>query len=339
MLRVGVCILPDRPWREAAPLWRRAEELGFDSLWTYDHITWGGLPDGAWYGAVPTLAAAALATSRARLGTLVSSVNFRHPVPLAQDAMTLDDLSGGRFVLGFGAGSDGPDGVVLGQGGEAGSRGGGSAAGALGTGAVRAADALDVVDAAAFGWSAKERGGRFREAVELLDLLLRSAPEGRTRTTYRGRYYTAVEARMEPGCVQRPRVPFALAAGGPLGMRTVARFGQAWVTTDDPGDGDGETAPTVADAWARLERLSAALEVECEREGRDPATLERILLTGFSPLPAMASKDGFDEVAGRAAELGFTEIVVHLPRESGPFATPVGVLEAIAAGLGGAGAS
>lgn len=307
MLRVGVCILPDRPWREAAPLWLRAEELGFDSLWTYDHITWGGLPDGPWYGAVPTLSAAALATSRARLGTLVSSVNYRHPVPFAQDVMTLDDLSGGRFTLGFGAGSDGADGVVLGQGDEP----------LLG----------DAADGAA-GWSAKERGGRFREAVELLDLLLRSAPEGRPRTTFHGRYYTAIDARMEPGCVQRPRVPFALAAGGPLGMRTVARFGQAWVTTDDPGDDEAE--PTVARAWANLERLAGAIDVACEKEGRDPATLDRILLTGFSPLPAMASKDAFDEVARRAEALGFTEIVVHHPRETGPFATPAGVLEEIA---------
>lgn len=322
MLRVGVCILPDRPWREAEPLWRRADELGFDSLWTYDHITWGGLPDGPWYGAVPTLAAAAGATSRARLGTLVSSVNFRHPVPFAQDVMTLDDLSGGRFVLGFGAGSVGPDGVVLGQGAEPGA-GGGDAGGDVGSGA-----GVEIA-----GWTAKERGGRFREAVEVLDLLLRSAAEGRPRSTYRGRYYTAIDAHMEPGCVQQPRVPFALAAGGPLGMRTVARFGQAWVTTDDPG-GDDETEPTAADAWANLERLTVALDVACEKEGRDPGTLDRILLTGFSPLAPMASKGAFDEVAGRAAELGFTEIVVHQPRESGPFATPPGVLEAIAAGLG-----
>lgn len=315
MLRVGVCILPDRPWREAEPFWRRSEDLGFDSLWTYDHITWGGLPDGPWYAAVPTLAAAAGATSRVRLGTLVSSVNYRHPVPFAQDVMTLDDLSDGRFVLGFGAGSDGADGVVLGQGEEP----------RLGVGVGG--------DDPAAGWTAKERGGRFREAVELLDLLLRSAPEGRPRTTFHGRYYTAVDARMEPGCVQRPRVPFALAAGGPLGMRTVARFGQAWVTTDDPG-GDDDAEPTVADAWANLERLAGAIDVACEKEGRDPGTLDRILLTGFSPLPAMASRDAFQEVAGRAEELGFTDIVVHHPRETGPFATPADVLEAIAPGRG-----
>ena len=73
-MRLGVCVLPEYPWVEAEPIWRRVEELGFDSAWTYDHITWSGLPSGPWYGAWPTLtAAAAAATSRIRLGTLVSS--------------------------------------------------------------------------------------------------------------------------------------------------------------------------------------------------------------------------------------------------------------------------
>ena len=53
---VGVCILPERPWREASELWRQAEDLGFDHAWTYDHLTWGGLPNSPWYAAFPTLA-------------------------------------------------------------------------------------------------------------------------------------------------------------------------------------------------------------------------------------------------------------------------------------------
>ena len=297
MLRLGLCILPDRPWSEAAPRWRRAEELGFHSAWVYDHLTWSGLPEGAWYGAVPTLAAAAAATSRIRLGTLVSSPNFRHPVPFAQDVMSLDDLSGGRIDLGFGAGSINADALVLGQG-EPG-----------------------------LGWSAKERGERFRESVELMDLLLRGAPEGRPRTTFRGQYYDAVDARMEPGCVQRPRVPFALAAGGKLGMATVARHGAAWITTDWPG---GDPAADEAEVYAYLRKMMTAMDVACEKEGRDPAGLDRLLLTGFSVLRPMDSAAAFADVAGRCEELGFTDLVVHHPRESGPFSTPMRVLEEIA---------
>ena len=44
-LRHGVTILPEHPWREARPMWRAAEELGFDHAWTYDHLVWSGLPD------------------------------------------------------------------------------------------------------------------------------------------------------------------------------------------------------------------------------------------------------------------------------------------------------
>lgn len=102
-MRISVCILPDRPFREAAASWRHAEELGFHAAYTYDHITWAGLPDSAWYGAMPTLAAAAGVTSRIRIGTLVTSPNYRHPVPLAHDVVTLDAISEGRFVLGFGS--------------------------------------------------------------------------------------------------------------------------------------------------------------------------------------------------------------------------------------------
>jgi alkanesulfonate monooxygenase SsuD/methylene tetrahydromethanopterin reductase-like flavin-dependent oxidoreductase (luciferase family) len=67
-LRVGVLILPDMPWREARPVWARAEALGFDHAWTYDHLAWRSLRDGPWFGAVPTLTAAAMVTSRLRLG-------------------------------------------------------------------------------------------------------------------------------------------------------------------------------------------------------------------------------------------------------------------------------
>lgn len=193
-MRLGVVLLPERRWPDER--WARAEALGFAHAWTYDHLTWRDLRDGPWFSAVPTLAAAALVTSSIRLGTLVASPNFRHPVPFAKELMTLDDICGGRLMLGLGSGGTGWDATALGQ----------------------------------EPWSIRERIGRFEEFVELLDQVL-----ARPATSYEGRWYSADEARSVPGCVQQPRVPFVVAATGPRTMRVAARHGQAWVIADgDP---------------------------------------------------------------------------------------------------------
>ena len=76
--------------------WRRAEEYGFHTAWTYDHIGWRSLVDGPWFDAVPTLAAAAQVTSTIRLGTYVASPNFRHPFFPGQTAAPKMDVGGVR---------------------------------------------------------------------------------------------------------------------------------------------------------------------------------------------------------------------------------------------------
>src|SRR3954454_24713084 len=103
-MRIGIVILPDQRWSVAGRRWQRAEQDGFDHAWTYDHIGWRSLVDGPWFDAVPTLTAAAMVTRRIRLGTLVASPNFRHPVPFARSLLALDDVSNGRMVLGVGSG-------------------------------------------------------------------------------------------------------------------------------------------------------------------------------------------------------------------------------------------
>ena len=103
---------------------------------------------------------------------------------------------------------------------------------------------------------------------------------------------------MEPGCVQQPRVPFGLAATGPLGLRTVVKHAQLWIADDTLAGRDGE-GPTADDTWAALEKASRKLDAALEQEGRDPATLPRLLVTGLSPLRTMESKARFDEVSRR----------------------------------------
>jgi alkanesulfonate monooxygenase SsuD/methylene tetrahydromethanopterin reductase-like flavin-dependent oxidoreductase (luciferase family) len=108
-LRVGIQ-LPDidRPmrWSELATLIRTAEQVGFDSVWSADHFLYhmaDGTADAPW-DAWSVLAAAAAITSRVTLGPLVTPVGFYNPAVLAKKAATVNEISGGRLVLGLGAG-------------------------------------------------------------------------------------------------------------------------------------------------------------------------------------------------------------------------------------------
>ena len=85
---------------------RAAEEGGFDSIWVGDHLLYrgdGGGERGPWE-AWTLLAALAAATERVRLGPLVACAGFHPPGLIAKMAATIDEVSGGRFVLGLGAG-------------------------------------------------------------------------------------------------------------------------------------------------------------------------------------------------------------------------------------------
>lgn len=282
---VGVLILPEHRWAEAEPMWRRAEDLGFAHVWTYDHLAWRSLRDHPWHAAVPALAAAALATSRIRLGTLVATPNFRHPVTFARELVTLDDLSGGRLTVGLGAGGPGWDASMLGQ----------------------------------PTWSAGERAERFAEFVTLLDRLLRE-PE----TSYDGRYFRAVEARTHPGCVQRPRVPLAVAATGPRGMRVAAAHAEIWVTNGDRAYDGPPLGPQEGAAVFR--RQSLLLDEVCRGADRDPAGLRRLVLTGPRLDGGLASPAAFRAVVEAYAEAGATDLVVPWPRPDEPYAGDPAVL-------------
>ncbi|UFS57424.1 LLM class flavin-dependent oxidoreductase [Subtercola endophyticus] len=327
-MRFGIVILPQDPWSIGRRKWMLAEELGFDHAWTYDHLSWRSLADEPWGATLPTLTAAAVVTSHIRLGTFVSSPNFRHPVPFAKEIATLDDVSGGRFTLGVGSGGTGFDAFVLGQ----------------------------------AALSPRQRHERFTEFVELLDELLRFEPAGDGSAgdgsagggsagggtaggpagdgaagdataaaepcgiSRSGEWFTAHEARMVGVPAQTPRVPFVLAANGPKGLALVSRIADGWVTT-------GADGATGEDWWRAVTELSGRLDDAAAAAGRDPRSIDRYLSLDSGGVFSLESVGAFEELAGRASDLGFTDVISHWPRASGIYAGDEDVLVEVASRL------
>jgi alkanesulfonate monooxygenase SsuD/methylene tetrahydromethanopterin reductase-like flavin-dependent oxidoreductase (luciferase family) len=284
-VRLGVLVLPEHPGPDGTEVWERVEQLGVRHAWTYDHLHWRPASGGPWFDALTTLAGAACVTRRIALGTLVASPSFRHPLTTASQVMTLDHLSGGRFILGIGSGAPGPDTEALG-------------------GLTR---------------SAADRAERFAEFVTLADEALR----GRTMD-FRGRHFTATGAGLTPGCVQQPRVPFAVAATGPRGMRLAAEYGEYWVTIGRPQDAGGQPeAVAFGTLRAQLARLGAA----CRDVGRDPADLRKLVQLSRVVADPYSSPERLRDLVGRCADLGFTDVVLAYPRRTGIFAGALGSFE------------
>jgi len=286
-VRVGIVILAEDRWWSGEPKWRHAEEFGFDHAWTYDHLAWRSLADGPWFSAVPTLTAAAMVTSTIKLGTFVAAPSYRHPVPFMRELITLDDISDGRLLLGLGAGA---------------SSGG-------------------LLDRATVGEperSPRELADQFAEFVEVLDGALT-----RDKFQHKGEYYRVDGSRNRPGSVQRPRMPFAIAANGPRSQRLAARYGTGWITTGRGGD-------DIESWWQGVGELVTKFEHALEAEQRDPSTIARYLSLDAAPTYSLSTVDTFTDAAQRARKLGFTDIVVHWPRATEPYAGSEAVLERVA---------
>jgi alkanesulfonate monooxygenase SsuD/methylene tetrahydromethanopterin reductase-like flavin-dependent oxidoreductase (luciferase family) len=283
-MRVGVVILPQYPWAEAKARWKSLEDRGFAHGWTYDHLSWRDLAEEMWFGTIPTLTAVAAVTSRLRLGTWVTSPNFRHPVTFAKDLMTIDDISGGRLIAAIGAGGTGWDATVLGQ----------------------------------PPLTPGQRTKRLAEFVTLTDLLLTRAD-----TSWQGEYFQAEHAKMIPANA-RARIPLIVAANGPRTMK-IAAGADGWATTG-PDSADAGTDQW----WGSLAALVARFEETAAAAGRDPATIDRYLDLDSAPVLSGSSIDAFTDAAGRAAALGFTDVLTHWPRPSGVYAGDDAVLGRIA---------
>ncbi len=267
-------------WPELEALVRHVEATGWDGVYVADHF----MGDGGTFGpetsplleATATLAALAGATDRVRLGTIVLGATYRHPAVLANWATTVDHASGGRLVLGVGAGWQENEHRQYGL--------------ALG--------------------SPGERVTRFGEALEVLTGLLT-----RPRTTVTGRHFRVTDAVCEPKPLQDP-LPVLVGAKGDRMLGHAARRAHEWNMWSTPA--------------SQAER-AAVLDRQCERIGRDPATIARstqalvfvdddsassraerqALIDRFAPRPTVGGTPGqIAEQVAAYTEVGVGEFIV-----------------------------
>jgi alkanesulfonate monooxygenase SsuD/methylene tetrahydromethanopterin reductase-like flavin-dependent oxidoreductase (luciferase family) len=282
-IRVGLCTDQNLPWPTLVERWQLFERLGFDSVWDCDHFNQPSRPTGPYYEGWTLLAALAARTERIRVGVLVSCNTFRHPALLAHEALTVDHVSQGRLELGLGAGWFVPEHQRFG------------------------------IDFPPPG----ELVSRFREAVEIVDRLLRSGPE--ETTTYAGRHYQLKDAYLRPGPVQRPRPPLTLGAHKPRMLRICAEYADGW-----------NSFGTVAEMRER----NQVLDEQCAAVGRDPRTIWRSFYGWASQMASQgipdpwSSPDAFADMVGRYGEAGVNEFIVDQPRPE-----QLGVLERVATDL------
>ena len=195
-LRVGVVVVQNLPWSKWRERVLEIERLGYDGVYVWDHLVHRTQRrDDPLFDGMTALTAAASFTSRIRIGTMVAAPIFRHPVVLANQAMTIDQVSGGRLELGIGAG-----------------------------GAVLDHEVLGIPS-----WPTGERVERFTETVAIVDAVLRG------HGSFAGSYYATEGMSVAPGPVQQPRPPLTIAAHGRRTLRIAARYADVWnsITTRD----------------------------------------------------------------------------------------------------------
>lgn len=182
---------PGATFQELATAWRAAEDAGFVSGWIYDHLTALGDPTLPSLEPWTLLAALATQTKTLRLGVMVTDNSLRHPAMLAREAVTVDQISGGRLEFGIGAGNPRSESDYQMYGFKVGGIG--------------------------------ERISRLAEACQVFEMLWTQE-----EASFSGRYYTLDHARPYIFPVQQPHPPLLIGGKGDRTLRLTARYADAW---------------------------------------------------------------------------------------------------------------
>jgi F420-dependent oxidoreductase-like protein len=261
--RFGICTDQNMTWDKNVERWQLFERLGYESAWVCDHLVQPSRPNGPYLEAWSLLAGLAARTEKIRIGVLVTSNTFRFPQVVAKMAVTVDHISNGRLELGLGAGWYEPEHTMFG---------------------------IPFPET-------KELVGRFREAVQVVDLLTRE-----DTSSFDGKYYQLKNAQSRPGSVQKPRPPLVIGAFGPRMLKIVATYADTWNAFGTP---------------AEMRERNQMLDDYCRELGRDPDTLDRSLYYWVpkSDADPWASKQAFNDVINPYIEAGVNQFILDQPRD------------------------
>ena len=220
-MRISAKLAPTFDYPVLEQFWRAADELGFDGVWDYDHFY--GLHEDRvpTYEGWTTLAAMGVVIRRARIGCMVTGVTYRHPAVLANMAVTVDHISGGRLDFGIGAGWH-----------EAEHRG--------------------------YGIEFPSAGTRVAMLDEALTVIRRLWTE--ESVTFEGQFYTLHDAICEPKPVQRPHPPIVVGGSKPKMLRVIARHADEWNMPSHGTPQDwGDASARLTEACAEVGRDPATI--------------------------------------------------------------------------------
>ncbi|MFB7493246.1 LLM class flavin-dependent oxidoreductase [Streptomyces sp. NPDC056161] len=278
-LRFGLMTYEAAPWPDLTARWRRFEAEGWDSLWAGDHL-WSALdaegrPARGRFDAWMLAAGIAAATSRVTVGTLVSAAPLRNPAMVAKQAMTLDHVSRGRAVAGIGAGGN----------------------------------PKDLAYAGVAPWPQARRGGLLEEYLTVVRGVLEQ-----DTFDHEGTHFSVGGAVRAPAPVGPDRPALLVAAHVDATLAVAARHADVWSSYGSLFSQLRRGIKLDEQQSLRLTReRGALLDAHAERAGRDPATIRRSFMAGFTEDAPWESVERFRDFVGRFTDIGITEFMFPFP--------------------------